>query len=68
MGERRRIHKPDDRKVALKDLNSSPDNEEAFACDWTRECEVCESTPVVNATGLCGPCTWGESETAGGNW
>lgn len=42
--------------------------EEAFARDWTRGCEVCGEKPVVNATGLCGPCTWGESETYGGNW
>lgn len=43
-------------------------NEEAFAKDHTRDCDVCGSKPVVNATGLCGPCTWGEAETAGGNW
>lgn len=43
-------------------------NEEAFEKDWSRKCEVCEATPVVNATGLCGPCTFGEADTAGGNW
>jgi hypothetical protein len=31
-------------------------------------CEVCGATPVVPETGLCGPCTFGEAETAGGNW
>jgi hypothetical protein len=31
-------------------------------------CEVCGARPVVRATGLCGPCTFGEAETAGGNW
>lgn len=36
--------------------------------DWTSECEVCGAKPVVAATGLCGPCTFGESETVGGNW
>lgn len=41
---------------------------EPFAVDWTRKCEVCGETPVVNQTGLCGPCTFGEAETAGGNW
>ena len=41
---------------------------EAFARDWTRGCEVCGEAPVVNLSGLCGPCTWGESETHGGNW
>jgi hypothetical protein len=36
--------------------------------DWTRKCEVCGATPVMPATGLCGPCTFGEAETVGGNW
>lgn len=36
--------------------------------DWTRKCEVCGETPVVPATGMCGPCTFGEADTAGGNW
>lgn len=36
--------------------------------DYTRKCEVCGAKPVVKATGLCGPCTFGESNTAGGNW
>jgi hypothetical protein len=36
--------------------------------DWTRECEVCGQTPVVPVTGMCGLCTFGEADTAGGNW
>ena len=36
--------------------------------DWSRECTTCGEKPVVKATGLCGPCTFGEAETAGGNW
>lgn len=36
--------------------------------DWTKECEVCGQKPVLPLTGLCGPCTFGEAETAGGNW
>lgn len=36
--------------------------------DWTRECEVCGQTPIVPMTGMCGPCTFGEAETIGGNW
>lgn len=36
--------------------------------DWSRGCETCGAKPVVMATGLCGPCTFGEAETAGGNW
>ena len=29
--------------------------------DYSRTCEVCEQTPVVSATGMCGPCTFGEA-------
>jgi hypothetical protein len=36
--------------------------------DWSRTCSVCGSRPVVPLTGMCGPCTFGEAETAGGNW
>jgi hypothetical protein len=36
--------------------------------DWKRKCMVCGEKPVVPATGMCGPCTFGEADTAGGNW
>lgn len=36
--------------------------------DWSKHCEVCGETPVVPATGLCGPCNFGDAETVGGNW
>lgn len=36
--------------------------------DWSSECEVCGAKPVVPLTGMCGPCTFGEAETSGGNW
>jgi hypothetical protein len=36
--------------------------------DWSGKCEVCGESPIVPLTGLCGPCTFGEAETAGGNW
>lgn len=61
------IHSEADRAFPLEAI---PDGEsaEAFAADYTRKCEVCEQAPVVNSTGLCGPCTFGEAETVGGNW
>lgn len=40
----------------------------AFKADYKRKCECCKGKPVVMATGLCGPCTFGEAATAGGNW
>ena len=36
--------------------------------DYTKTCDVCGGTPVVPETGMCGPCTFGEAETVGGNW
>jgi hypothetical protein len=36
--------------------------------DWGGTCEVCGESPIVPATGMCGPCTFGEADTAGGNW
>lgn len=36
--------------------------------DWTHQCENCGATPVVPLTGMCGPCTFGEAETADGKW
>lgn len=36
--------------------------------DWSADCEVCGARPIVKLTGLCGPCTWGDASTAGGNW
>ena len=44
------------------------ENLKAFRPDDSRDCDVCGASPVVTATGLCGPCTWGESDTAGGAW
>ena len=35
--------------------------------DWSRTC-VCGGSPVVPETGMCGPCTFGEADTASGNW
>ena len=32
------------------------------------ECENCGAKPIVPVTGMCGPCTFGEADTAGGNW
>lgn len=45
----------------------SPD-EECLEPDWTGECEVCGDRPIVPLTGMCGPCTFGEADTMGGNW
>lgn len=36
--------------------------------NWSGKCIVCGGTPTVPDTGMCGPCTFGEADTAGGNW
>jgi len=38
------------------------------APNWEVECETCGQKPTVGSTGLCGPCCFGEADTAGGNW
>lgn len=44
----------------LHDVDTEP--------DYDGECENCGASPVVPLTGLCGPCTFGEADTMGGNW
>lgn len=52
-------------KVAKKENKKrDPDTDP----DWTGSCENCGESPIVPATGMCGPCTFGEADTAGGNW
>ena len=43
-------------------------NHSPFGKVWDKTCSTCGDVPVVRATGLCGPCTFGESDTAGGEW
>jgi len=42
----------------------SPD----MALDWDTTCEVCGEVPTVPASGMCGPCTFGDASTINGNW
>lgn len=41
-------------------INSKP--------DYKTKCSVCQATPTLPITGMCGPCTFGDASTAGGNW
>lgn len=36
--------------------------------DWSKECSQCGEKPILHLTGKCGPCTFDEPETKGGNW
>lgn len=42
--------------------------QECSGPDWSGKCEVCGQSPIVPITGLCGPCTFGDASTAGGEW
>ena len=36
--------------------------------DWETPCIVCGMKPTVPTTRMCGPCTFGDADTEGGNW
>lgn len=52
----------------FSDAEVLKDDDPRIIPDWTKQCEVCEASPIVPLTGLCGPCTFGEAETVNGNW
>lgn len=43
-------------------------NDPEVRADWSKKCMVCGQGPVLPLTGMCGPCTFDEAETFGGNW
>jgi hypothetical protein len=51
-----------------RSAGSKPTPDAETEPDWEGECEVCGASPIVPATGMCGPCTFGEADTADGNW
>ena len=55
-------------KKKKSEKKSKPTHDPDTEPDWTGKCSVCGASPVVPATCMCGPCTWGEAETADGNW
>ncbi len=61
-------HDFDEAMAAVKDDALRKGESTDTTPDWSRCCENCDAKPVVPQTGLCGPCTFGEAETAGGNW
>ena len=58
------------RKKRIKPVETAQAKDDDFdsSPDWTSECENCGATPTVTDSGMCGPCTFGEADTAGGNW
>lgn len=55
-------------KAEENEVKSPADDDPNVTPDWRRSCKVCGERPILPLTGLCGPCTFGEAETAGGNW
>ena len=54
-----------------KDFNTNGGGNVCSKCiepDWKGKCEVCGASPTQPLTGMCGPCTFGEGESADGNW
>lgn len=54
--------------VAVNECDGIPGDDDDTDPDWSGTCDVCGQSPIVPATGMCGPCTFGEADTAGGNW
>jgi hypothetical protein len=59
---------PNSKDFKPKKTEAARPAQPASSADWSRNCPNCGQTPVVEETGLCGPCTFGEAETADGNW
>lgn len=36
--------------------------------NWATKCDNCQQVPTVGSSGLCGPCFFGEADTANGEW
>lgn len=53
---------------AVNIADGVPLDHDDTAPDWSGTCDNCGASPIVPVTGLCGPCTFGEADTAGGNW
>jgi hypothetical protein len=57
-----------DRRAALEQKAVDSPKGKAFRKNWSAKCMNCDQKPTVGDTDLCGPCCFGEAETANGNW
>ena len=39
-----------------------PKSNEGFKADWSNGCDVCGQKPIVETTGMCAVCTFGEAD------
>lgn len=56
------------RKENMQQEKSKKEKNSDFEPDWSGKCDACDMSPVVPASGMCGPCTFGEANTINGNW
>jgi hypothetical protein len=57
-----------DARKAKRQNKTDGRNDSDTEPDWQTPCENCGQVPTLPMTGMCGPCTFGEAETVGGNW
>lgn len=60
--------KCDEPDIEIEKGHIVPLCEDCYKPDWKGICENCGASPIVPVTGMCGPCTWGDSDTINGNW
>ena len=69
MANRHTLSKRDPRRETLNmDEPLTAEEKNKVRPCWTENCENCRQYPIVPVTGLCGPCTFGEADTAHGAW
>lgn len=49
-------------------MNEKEDETQDNEPDWEIPCENCGAVPTVPFSDMCGPCTFGDASTIGGNW
>lgn len=59
--------KPKEYQATARELAANSNKDEAEP-DWSGNCSVCGQSPIMPITGMCGSCSTGEADTAGGDW
>ena len=69
MSRRKRAKRDDPRyETVCLDGTLTAEQKNRVRPSWNGRCENCGQGPIVPLTGLCGPCTFGEADTAFGGW
>ena len=54
--------------LCINRFHDAPKKDPRVEPNYDGKCETCGASPIIPATGMCGPCTFGEADTEGGNW